>query len=159
MLHSVLITVHAVAATVAFGAGLLAASSGRLLGVYRVAMATMAAALVPAVLVDWSATDPTARIVFLGLIGLAAVMVLRSELAVRQSPARTGGPTPGYLEHLGFTLIALADGFAVVAAIRSGAPGWAVGVLAVGVVVAGHLSLSLAKRRLVPYAAAPVVSA
>jgi hypothetical protein len=77
-------------------------------------------------------------------------MVVRAELAGRRHPARTGGPTGAYLEHIGFTLIALADGFAVVAAIRSGAPGWAVCVLAVGVVVVGHLTLQLTKRRLVP---------
>ena len=157
MLDTVLITVHATAATIAFAAGVLSAPTGRFLGVYRVAMAVMAAALVPAVLVDWSTTDPTARLVFAGLIGLAAVMVTRAELAGRRPPARTGGPTVGYLEHIGFTLISLADGFVVVAAIRGGAPGWAVGLLAVGVVVVGHLTLQAAKRRLVhPAGAAPV---
>jgi hypothetical protein len=158
VLDAILVTVHAVAATIAFGAGVLSAPAGRFLGVYRGAMAVMAAALVPAVLVDWSATDPTARIVFTGLIGLAGVMVLRAELAGRRSPARTGGPTAGYLDHIGFTLIALADGFAVVAAIRGGVPGWAVGVLAVGVVVVGHLTLKAAKRQLVPGAAAAPVA-
>jgi hypothetical protein len=143
-----LITVHAVAATIAFGAGILSAPAGRFLAVYRGAMAVMLAALVPAVLVDWATTDPTARIVFTGLIGLAAVMVVRAELAARRPPAHTGGPTAGYLEHIGFTLISLADGFAVVALIRAGAPGWAVGALAVGVVVVGHLTLQAAKRRL-----------
>ena len=82
--------------------------------------------------------------------------MVRAELAVRRSPARTGGPTAAYLEHLGFTLIALADGFAVVTLIRGGAPGWAVGVVAVGVVVIGHLTLQTAKRRLVSPAAAAV---
>jgi hypothetical protein len=149
VLDTILIAVHAVAATIAFGAGALSAPTGRFLGIYRGAMAVMAAALVPAILVDWSTTDPTARIVFTGLIGLACVMVLRAELAARRSPARTGGPTPAYLDHIGFTLIALADGFAVVAAIRGGAPGWAVGALAVGVVAVGHLTLQAAKRRLV----------
>ena len=149
MANTVFVTLHAVAATLAFGAGALSAASGRFLGLYRAAMAVMLAALVPAVLVDWTTTDATARAVFAGLIGLAAVMVARAELAVRRRPERTGGPTAAYLEHIGFTLIALADGFAVVAAIRGGAPGWAVGVLAVGVVVAGHLALQLAKRRLV----------
>jgi hypothetical protein len=154
VLDTIFVTVHAVAATVAFGAGLLAAPAGRFLGVHRGAMAVMALALVPAVLVDWSTTDPTARIVFTGLIGLAGVMVLRAELAGRRRPARTGGPTAAYLEHIGFTLIALADGFAVVAAIRAGAPGWAVGVMAVGVVAVGHLTLQVAKRRLVHAGAA-----
>jgi hypothetical protein len=154
VLDTIFITVHAVAATTAFGAGLLAAPAGRFLGVYRGAMAVMALALVPAVLVDWSTTDPTARIVFTGLLGLAGVMVLRAELAGRRRPARTGGPTGAYLEHIGFTLIALADGFAVVAAIRAGAPGWAVGVMAVGVVAVGHGTLQIAKRRLVHAGAA-----
>ena len=85
-------------------------------GVYRAAMAVMLAALVPAVLVDWSTTEPRRGLVFAGLIGLAGVMVVRAELAVRRAPARTGGPTAAYLEHIGFTLISLADGFAVVAA-------------------------------------------
>ena len=157
VLNTILITVHAVAATIAFGAGALSAPTGRFLGIYRGAMAVMAAALVPAILVDWSTTDPTARIVFTGLIGLAAVMVVRAELAGRRPPVRTGGPTAAYLDHIGFTLISLADGFAVVAAIRGGVPGWAVGALAVGVVVVGHVTLQVAKRRLIhPAAAAPV---
>ena len=159
MLNTVLIAVHAVAATVAFGAGVLSLPSGRFLVVYRGAMALMLAALVPAVLVDWGTTDPTARLVFLGLLALGAVVVLRTELAVRQRPSTTGGPTASYLEHLGFTLIALADGFAVVAAIRGGAPGWVVGVVAVGVVVVGHLALHLTKRQMVHRAATdPVVA-
>lgn len=158
MANTLFVTLHAVAATVAFLAGVLSAPSGRYLGVYRAAMAVMLGALVPAVLVDWAATDPTARIVFTGLIGLAGVMVVRAELAARRSPARTGGPTAGYLDHIGFTLIALADGFAVVAAIRGGTPGWAVGVLAVGVVAVGHLALQFAKHRLVRRPGVPVVA-
>jgi hypothetical protein len=149
MANTVFIALHALAATVAFGAGALSAASGRYLGVYRGAMAVMLGALVPAVLVDWATTDGTARIVFAGLLVLGAVMVLRAELAVRRRPELTGGPTAAYLEHIGFTLIALADGFAVVTAIRSGVPGWAVGGIAVGVVLAGHLTLQAAKRRMV----------
>src|SRR5215212_9603954 len=103
MLHTVLVTVHAIAATVAFGAGALSAASGRFLGVYRAAMAVMLAALVPAVLVDWAASDTTARAVFLGLLGLAVFMVVRAELALRCAPARTGRPTGGYLENIGLT--------------------------------------------------------
>ena len=158
MANTLFLTLHAVAATVAFGAGLLSAASGRFLGVYRAAMAVMLAALVPAVLVDWGTTDTTARAVFAGLIVLAGVMVARAEFAVRRSPALTGGPTAAYLEHIGFTLIALADGFAVVTLIRSGAPGWAVGMVAVGVVVVGHLTLQTAKRRLVSPAGAAVAA-
>jgi hypothetical protein len=146
---TVFITVHAAAATLAFVAGLGAVPSGRFLRLYAGALVVAVAALVPAVLVDWASTDAVARIVFGGLFGLALVMLVRARLALRSRPARTGGPTSAYLDHLGFTLIALADGFAVVAVIRSGAPGWLVGAVAVGVAVVGHVALQTAKRHLV----------
>ena len=147
MWNSVFIAVHAAAAVVAFAAGALSLRSGHYLRTYRTAIAVMAAALLPAVLVDWATTDVVARIVFSGLLGLAAAMVLRAELAGRRSPATTGGPTATYLHHVGFTLIALADGFAVVSAVRLGLPGWAVGVLAVGVVLAGQAGVAAVERR------------
>jgi hypothetical protein len=149
VLNSLAITVHAVAATIAFCAGALALPSGRFLSVYRAALVVMAAALVPALLADWTTTDGVARGVFAGLLALAVVMVVRGELAVRGRPGLTGGPTAGFVDHVGFTLIALADGFAVVTAIRSGLPGWAVGLVAVGIVGIGHVSLVAAKARLV----------
>jgi hypothetical protein len=148
MLNTLAITVHATAATLAFGAGLLSLPNGRLLTLYRFALAVMALALVPALLADWSSTDGVARWVFAGLLVLAGVMVLRGERAARSRPALTGGPTPGFIDHVGFTLVALADGFAVVTAIRSGLPGWAVGAVAVGIVGIGHFSLAAAKNRL-----------
>ena len=106
-------------------------------------------ALVPALLADWTTTDGGARGVFAGLLALAVVMAVRGELAVRGRPGLTSGPTAGFVDHVGFTLIALADGFAVVTAIRAGLPGWAVGVVAVGIVGIGHLSHVAAKARLV----------
>ena len=146
---TVFVIVHASAATLAFGAGLLAVPSGRFATVYGAALVVAVVALVPAVLVDWSATDPVLRWVFGGLFGLAVVMVVRAVLAVRGRPSPGEGPTPAYLDHLGFTLISLADAFAVVAAFRAGAPGWLVGVLAVGIAVTGHVALQAAQRRLV----------
>ncbi len=149
MLNTVFIAIHAAAATVAFVAGVLAAPTGRFLGVYRVALFVMAAALVPALVVDWTSTDTVARTVFGGLLALAVIMVIRGELAARSRPAATGELTAGYLDHIGFTLIALADGFAVVTAIRADLPGWLVATVAAGVVAVGHLALTAAKRRLV----------
>ncbi|RZU32434.1 hypothetical protein [Blastococcus saxobsidens] len=148
MLNSFFVTVHATAATVAFAAGIASVARGRFLAVYRAAVLLMAAALVPAVLVDWSVTDPVARGVFGGLVLLAGAVVVRAELAVRGRPARPGGPSEAYLRHLGFTLVALADGFLVVAVIRGGAPPWLVVVTAVSVVVAGHAAVGVAVRRI-----------
>ena len=51
------------------------------------------------------------------------------------------------MEHIGFTLIALWDGFVVVLAIDLGAPGWLVIVLAVLGVVVGNRALHWAEAR------------
>ena len=147
MWNTVFVTLHATAAVVAFAAGLLSLRSGRFLSAYRIAVVVMAAALVPAVLVDWAATDAAARVAFSGLIGLAAAMVVRAELAGRRPPAVTGGPTAAYVDHIGFTLISLAVGFVVVSGIRLGAPGWLVAVLGVAIVLGGRSAVRKVRRR------------
>ena len=147
MWNTVFVTVHATAATIAFVAGALSLRSGRFLSAFRVALAVMAAALVPAVLVDWGATDPAARVAFTGLMGLAAAMVVRAELAGRRPPTATGGPTAAYVDHVGFSLISLAVGFAVVSGIRLGLPGWLVAALGIGIVGAGRAAVARAARR------------
>ena len=119
---TVFVTVHAAAATVAFGAGLLADPAGRFISVHRAALVVAVVALVPAVFVDWPTTAPALRAVFAGLLVLALVMVGRSVLAVRSRPSTGEAPSRRYLDHLGFTLISLADGFAVVTVFRAGAP-------------------------------------
>jgi hypothetical protein len=148
--NTVFVSLHAVAATVAFAAGLTALPAGRLVRVHLGAVGVMAAALVPAVLVDWAATPAGARIAFAALSALAVVVVVRSALAVRGRPQVTGGASAAYLGHLGFALIALADGFAVVATLRAGLPVPVVAGLALGVVAVGHVGIGLLRRRLVP---------
>jgi hypothetical protein len=152
--NTVFVSLHAVAATVAFAAGLIALPAGRLVRLHLGAVAVMAAALVPAVLVDWAPTPVGARIAFAVLSALAVVVVVRSALAVRGRPQVTGGPSTAYLGHLGFALIALADGFAVVATLRAGLPVAVVTGLALGVVAVGHVGIGLLRRRLVPALAA-----
>jgi hypothetical protein len=51
------------------------------------------------------------------------------------------------IELVGFTLIALFDGFVIVTAIDAGAPGWLVGVVAVAGVLFGRRLVALAHRR------------
>lgn len=149
-MNTFFVSAHAVAATVAVVAGLVALPSGRLVRLHLAAVVLMAAALVPAVLVDWATTPVGARVAFAALSVLALVMVARAALAVRGRPQVTGGPTGRYLGHVGFALIALADGFAVVAAIRAGLPGYAAAVLALAVIAVGHAALGVLRRRLVP---------
>jgi hypothetical protein len=151
--NTVFVTVHAAAAVVAFAAGAVSLRSGRFLAAYRAGTVVMAAALVPAVLVDWSKTDTPARVAFSVLVGLAGIMVIRAELAGRRPPGASG-PSRAYVQHVGFTLISLAVGFAVVGVLRLGGPGWLGGVLAVGIVLAGRTLL----ERVGPPTGAPAVA-
>ncbi|MGH3976244.1 MAG: hypothetical protein ACRDS9_23405 [Pseudonocardiaceae bacterium] len=149
MWHTIFIALHTIAATVALLAGLVALPAGRLFGLYRWTLAGMVVFLVPALVIDWAEFDGSVKVIFAALLVLAAAMFYRATLASRMLPATTGGPTEAYLNHVGFTLIALFDGFAVVAVLRAGAPAWLVAVTAVGIPVIGHFALRATRVRLV----------
>ena len=53
-------------------------------------------------------------------------MVWRATRARRVRPTVASGPSPVYLEHVGFTLVALFDAFCVIAVLDGGAPSWIV---------------------------------
>jgi len=52
------------------------------------------------------------------------------------------------VDDVGFTLISLAEGFVIVAAIDLGLPGWAVALTAVAVLVPAIAAVNRVKRRL-----------
>lgn len=149
MWHTTFIVLHATAATVALLAGVVSLRAGRLFRVYRVSLVVMAGALLPAVVVGWPDLELATRVAYSGLVGLAGVMLVRAEHARRRVPTRADGPTAAFVDAVGFTLVALADGFAIVAAIRAGVPGLGVAALGVGIVAAGHVALRMTKARLV----------
>lgn len=149
MWHTVFIALHTIAATVALLAGLVALPAGRLFELYRWTLAGMVVFLVPALAIDWAQFDDIVKVIFTALLVLSAVMFYRATLASRMLPAMTSGPTEAYLNHVGFTLIALFDGFAVVAVLRAGAPGWLVAVTAVGIPLIGHFALRATRVRLI----------
>jgi hypothetical protein len=92
MWHDVLISGHAILATVALLAGLAARPSGRFYRTYRWSQLGMTVTLVLAIAAGWSGYGPVARIAFPALAALAAVMVVRAFLAGRMLPADAGGP-------------------------------------------------------------------
>lgn len=143
------ITVHALAALVALVTGLVAVPRGRWIRLHRAALVVMVGALVPALIIGWSSIDPLLRIVFLGLLGLAAVTAVRAHRAVLQRPLGTVGPSHGYLDHLGFTTIALLNGFAIIAILRAGGPAWLAIGTALAIIAAGHWAIRFSQRRLV----------
>lgn len=149
MWHSSFIALHAVAGVAAFALGCLALRRGRLHPAYVAALVAMAAFLLLAVGVGWGGNDGVTRIIFSGLAGLAAFMVARGVLAGRVRPSGLAGPSAAYVGHIGFTLVGLADGFAVVTVLRLGAPGWALAATGVAIAIAGHLLLGATRTRMV----------
>jgi hypothetical protein len=85
---------------------------------------------------------------YAGLLGLGLYMVWRSAHAGLRLHARGDGWRPRYLDDIGFTLIALFDGFVIITAIDLGAPAWLVIAIAVAGIAAGNLAMHRVKARL-----------
>ncbi len=104
--------------------------------------------MIGAVVAHWTELSATERFVFSGLTGLGLYMVWRA----REALATWHGAAPGwkspFIDHIGFTLISLFDGFVIVSAIDLHAPGWLVAIVAVLGVVVGTQALGRRKRRL-----------
>jgi len=150
--HSLLIAIHAACAAAAFVLGLIVTIRvpDRLNWTFRaylIALALMIAFLVLVVVVDWPQLDTTRRGVYSGLpllIGYTGWRAWQAGVGL----TRQGDPwIDEYLENVGFTLIALFDGFVIVAAIDAGAPTWL--VLAIGVlgIAGGRAGVIALKRR------------
>lgn len=147
-----MIILHTIAATVAFGTGLGVLSPARvrrhdwLLPVFLGCLAGMTVFVVGAIAFHWSDLSGLTRAVYAGLVALAIFMLYRGARAYTAftSQAFDSGR---YVDDVGFVLISLFDGFVIVLAIDLGAPGWLVGVVAVVSVVAGVQLLHQAKAR------------
>lgn len=147
-MHSLLIALHAGTGVLAMLAGGIALYRGRLFDVYLGSLVATTLFLALAVAAEWTVLDVGSQVLFTAFTLLAVVMVARAVLARgldRRSPA--------YLEHVGFTLVALVDAFVVIAVLNAGAPVWVVVASGVVIAVAGHFALQATKRAL---AAEPV---
>ncbi|MBB4907774.1 hypothetical protein [Actinophytocola algeriensis] len=123
-MHSLLIALHAGTGVAALLAGAVALfRRGRLFDVYLGSLTATTVFLALAVAVEWAVLDVGSRVLFTAFTVLAAVLVARGVLARRLLP---GGRSPVYLEHVGFTLVALFDAFVVIAVLNAGAPVWLV---------------------------------
>jgi hypothetical protein len=153
MLHTVLIVLHATAALVCFAAGALSlglgASTSWRFRLYFWSLAAMLLFMAAAIAAHWTDLDPTARLIFLGLGILGLYMLWRAAHAGIRLRHQDQGWQPRYIDDIGFTLIALFDGFVIVSAIDLGAPTWLVVLIAVAGVVGGQLTMGRVKARLV----------
>jgi hypothetical protein len=157
VIHDVAIWAHAVAATVALlvGLNLMFLSARRTpsptsrVRFYLVGLIATVAFLVIALAVEWDEITTGERISFSALSLLALVMVLRGARGSSRFGAQDAAPVD-HLDDIAFTVIALFDGFVIVAAIDLGLPVWVVVLVAVAGVIAGIRVKQLAHSSIRP---------
>jgi uncharacterized membrane protein len=153
-LHNILIMLHATAAAISFFVGCLLIfapaymSNQRLFSFYFWSLVGMVILLIGAMFVYWNEYSDTERVVFPILLGLGMFMLYRTHNASRLLKARQNDWKPGYIEHIGFTLISLFEGFVIVTVLNAGGPGWLVALLAILGVFGGRSMIGLAQRRI-----------
>ncbi len=152
-LHTFLIVVHALSATGAFIIGVVLLFQRNTLrqlplGVaFVVLLVLLEVFLVIAILSHVTSLPTMTQIIFGGLAILGLYMIWRAVQAVSvlREPHGNQGAV---IDHIGFTLIALFDGFAIISAIDLQAPGWLVAVIAVGAVAIGIYAINVRKKTL-----------
>ena len=132
MLHTVLIAAHAVGSTAAFR-------------VYLGALWLMVLFLVLVVVFDWGMLVTVSRLLFGALTALAIYVGWRGWHALQDLQRRDVGWTGSYLDDVGFTLIALFDGFVIIGALDLGASVWLVVAIGVLGILVGHGAISRMK--------------
>lgn len=152
-LHNVLIMLHAATAVLSFFAGcflilsLRQVSNQQLFSLYLWSLVGMVILLIGAMLVYWNEYSDTERIVFPILLGLGMFMLYRAYNASRLLKAQQNDWKLGYVEHIGFTLISLFEGFVIVTVLNAGGPGWLVALLAILGVLLGRWVIGAAQRK------------
>ena len=152
-LHTLAIVVHALSATGAFIIGIVLLFQRNILrqlqlGVaFLVLLLLLEIFLVTAILSHVTSLLGITQIIFGGLAILGLYMIWRAvqALSVLREPHGNQGAV---IDHMGFNLIALFDGFAIISAIDLQAPGWLVAVIAVGAIVIGNYAIYVRKKTL-----------
>lgn len=151
MLHTIFIGAHTVTAIAAFVFGLVVLrprvqGASAWFRLYLGALWSMILFLIVVVGIDWINLDLTSRSVFGALLLFGFYIGWRGWQALGKLRTRTAGWEGKYIDDIGFTLIALFDGFAIILALDLGVPIW--GIIAIGVlgVVVGRYGVSRTKQ-------------
>lgn len=148
------ITIHAVAATIAFVLGtwmLIRVRAGNDPGRpplhlgYLGSLFLMALAVFAAVGLDWPTLRSGARAGFIALCLLAVAMVHQADRARRIARSSSSEARVAFVDRVGFTLVALFVGFAVVTSLDAGAPVWLIVLVGVLSVFGGRRAVAAAR--------------
>ncbi len=151
-----LIVLHATAGVAAFTTGVAALSwrqVERHRWIPRVVtwmMVGLVVFMIGAMASHWEALSSVERLVFSALVVLAGVMLWRARRAERIASTSISGQWARYVDHVGFVVISLFNGFVIVAALDLGAHPAFVATSAIAAVIAGHLLVTRHKHRNAP---------
>lgn len=151
MLHTYAIVLHATCAVLAFIIGMILIfqrNISRQLQLARallVLLILMGVFLVIAIFSHLTSLPTTKQLVFGGLVILLIYMIWRAVQAVTVLARQQPEDQLKDIDHVGFVLISLFDGFAIVSAIDLHAPGWLIAIIAVGAVAVGIWGLTARK--------------
>ncbi len=143
MVHMIMIVLHATAAVLCFIFGALTLlpyishhSRLTLSTFYVGTLIAMIVFLAGAILAHVGQLEALQRGIFSGLFVLSLYMLFRGARARTVLRVQHADWWTIYIDHIGFTLISLFEGFIIVSGIDLGAPGWLTAIVAVlGVVV------------------------
>lgn len=141
MWHTVLITIHAVTGVAALVAGCVALWRRAVFSIYLWSLVATILFLALAIAEEWGSLDDGTRVLFVAFLALGGLMVWRAWLAGRMQPMASAAATGRFVEHVGFTLVALFDAFVVITVLNIGAPVWMIVGVGVGIAIAGHFVL------------------
>ncbi len=154
MLHVILIVVHAAGGALGFFLGVYvairpdAAMRRRWpMPIYEAFIAILVLGLIAVVVADWPTLELWQQIPFALLAVLGLYTLLRAVQAGRVGRRRGDGWRTTFIDHVGFTLISLFDGFVIVLAIDLRAPLWLVGIIAVAGIAVGIAGVRYLQRR------------
>ena len=144
-MYVLLIVLHTLAGLLAFSFGCAVIrppedTRGVRFRIYLGSLVALVVFLVAAIGSHWPDLATMPRVIYIALTGLGLFMVWRAWRA-RTAPVQD----ERYVEHVGFTLIALFDGFVIVSAIDLDAPVWLVFVIAVAGVLVGRRAIDRVK--------------
>lgn len=148
MWHTIVIALHATSGGIALLAGCVAIARGALFRIYLSSLVAMEVFLVLAIARDWATLASSARALFTVFALLGLFMVGRADRARRMLPSGDARPSASYVDHVGFTLVALFDAFAVILVLDLSRSGWPAAAVGVVIAIAGHFVLRAVRRRL-----------
>ena len=153
-LHTLSIVIHALSATGALIIGIVLLFQSNMLRQLQLGRAFLAflilmeVFLVIAILSHVTSLPTITQLIFGGLTILGVYMIWRAVQAVTVLTKQHQADQLKVIDHVGFVLISLFDGFAIVSALDLQAPGWLVAVIAVGAVGVGIYGINVRKKTL-----------